>query len=121
MAKTITHDIFLLLKLKLQKHKTLPVRIVTGSMLPLIKIDENIWVEPPPPLEELKRFDILVYWSDDKFICHYLDRINDVINSDQKVLILKGLKNKGQDFPVYYENLFGKVNMKIPWYLRLWR
>lgn len=120
MSQGISLDKFLQLKLSLNKIKILPIKIITGSMSPLIKVDDRVWVEPTPDLNKLKIFDILVYWSDEKLVCHYLYAMNEVMNSEEKVLLMKGINTKGVDFPIKYEQLLGKVKIKIPWYRRIW-
>jgi signal peptidase I len=79
-------------------------RIVSGSMIPVINIGEEILIEVKA--QNLKRFDIIVFLRDGKLVCHYLWNINRII----KPLLLQTRNIKGgKDYPIKEEDYIGKV------------
>jgi signal peptidase I len=79
-------------------------RIVSGSMIPVINIGEEILIEVKA--QNLKRFDIVVFLRDGKLVCHYLWNINRII----KPLLLQTRNIKGsKDYPIKEEDYIGKV------------
>ena len=47
------------------------VRVVTDSMEPLIKVNEQFIVERIDDLEALKRFDIIIFLLEGKLLAHF--------------------------------------------------
>jgi hypothetical protein len=92
-------------KFTVNKLKTVKGKIVTGSMEPLLPIGTEILIRLKD--HELKRFDIIVFQSDGKLICHFLWQQNKIV----KPLLLqtRNLKNLGTDFPIGQTEYFGKV------------
>lgn len=91
------------------------ISIVTGSMSPWIKPGETVFVSPSK-IEELKPFDIIVYWQEENeiFVCHIFVEIRD------NKLITKPLARNIEDNPVPTALLLGKVtNPKFKWYHKL--
>ena len=79
-------------------------KIVSGSMIPVINIGEEILIEVKA--RNLKRFDIIVFLREEKLICHYLWNINRVV----KPLLLQTRNIKGgKDYPIKEEDYIGKV------------
>lgn len=79
--------------------------VVTDSMEPLIMVGDKIIVEVGN--QELKRFDIVVFFQNGKLICHYLWAKNVII---QPILFqTRSLKYVKKDFPVAMEDYLGKV------------
>lgn len=115
----MTSDHFFLLKLRLLKSGTLTVKIVSGSMLPVLQIGQTITIAPAPALTKLKPYDILVYWSDGQLICHYFVETQEAIDENKTVLILRGLKSQSPDFPVEYNKVLGIADIRIPRSARL--
>jgi len=79
-------------------------RIVSGSMIPVINIGEEITVEVKS--KKLKRFDIIVFWRDEMLICHYLWNINRFI--EPLLLQTRNIRG-GKDYPIKEEDYIGKV------------
>jgi hypothetical protein len=81
---------FLSLKNKLSKNKCLDVNIISNSLSPWIVRHQSVKLKKAE-VEDLKPFDIIVYWSDEKLICHIYYKI-----FDGKVMA-KGLQSKQFD------------------------
>ncbi len=79
-------------------------KIITGSMIPVINIGEEITVEVKA--KNLKRFDIIVFMQDDILICHYLWNINRFI---EPLLLQTRNISGGRDYPIKEEDYIGKV------------
>ena len=79
-------------------------KIVSGSMIPVINIGDEILVEVKA--KKLKRFDIIVFLDEGKLICHYLWTMNKVVKP-----FLMQTRNMygGKDIPIREENYIGKV------------
>jgi hypothetical protein len=89
------------------------VNIISGSLEPWIYTGEKVTVVPCHP-NEIKALDIIVFWKDEKLICHiYRKTLN-------KYLITQALVNKKYDTPTDSKYLLGKViSPKFSWYHRL--
>ena len=105
-------DITQEVKAQILKQPLFKGTVVTGSMIPVIKVGEAIKVEVKA--KNLKRFDIIVFVQDQKLICHFLWQMN------SKVLPrLYQTRNMfgGRDFPISEEDYIGKViSHKMKWY-----
>lgn len=81
-------------------------------MEPFISVGQKIKIAPFSP-KTLKRFDTLVFWQKDKFICHFFyktDRIN-----GEEVYFTKALNGKKLDAPFKEEHILGVVtDPKLP-------
>lgn len=81
---------FLSLKKKLGKNNDLNVNIISNSLSPWIVRHQNVTLKSVE-IKDLKAFDIIVYWSDEKLICHiYYKTLNGKI-------MTKGLQSKEFD------------------------
>lgn len=79
-------------------------KVVTNSMVPVIQIGEEIIVDVGD--RELKTFDIVVIYLDEKLVCHYLWQINKFL----KPILLQTRNMSGRlDYPVSIEDYLGKV------------
>lgn len=96
-----------------QSIKQMPLfkgQIVSGSMEPLIHIGDSIVVDVNA--QDLKRYDIIVFYQDGKLICHFLWNINKIVQP--KLLQTKNLAQFGTDFPITMDDYLGRVvNFKI--------
>ncbi len=107
--KSLSLDDFKLLSLALEHRGQLEMRVVSGSMEPLIMTGELITIKKATA--PLKRFDIIVFWNGDRLICHYIQHINRMVSDDaQKVVITGGLKFSNVDLPCRSENILGIVS-----------
>jgi signal peptidase I len=110
---------FNLLKDVLGKHQVVAQVIASGSMQPVIKTGETIRIRPLAYLgRDLKRFDIIVFKTETKIVCHYLHHINH-INYSNKKFVTRSIAGH-EDLPVSKDDILGYVeNFKISWFLRL--
>lgn len=109
----------LLLKKKLKIAKKLDIRIVSGSMLPVLAIDSQYSIEDIPDDFKPQRFQIFVYWNGSILIGHYFwSQFVDRISDNQEYWVFKSLSNSSEDFPVKKENIIGYIPIEIPKYIR---
>lgn len=108
---------FLVLRKSILK-RPLKVKIITGSMKPLIRINETIEVSNIGE-SELKTYDVVVYHAEDqKLICHFIWG-KSTLNPGKYLL---GSLNGGNrlDFPVPKDKILGVVtNKKITFWYKL--
>ena len=79
-------------------------KIVSNSMEPVIMVGEDIVVAVGE--QDIKRFDIIVIFFEEKLICHYLWQKNRSL----KPILLQTRNMFGQrDIPIREEDYFGKV------------
>lgn len=98
-------DLILYKNILLQK-KTIQIRIVSDSMSPLIKSDEVLEIKPLN--STLKRFDLVVFWHDDKLTCHFLWQIH-----IDHYYLFKSLKHpRSCDPPIEKKFLLGQVHSR---------
>jgi len=94
------------LKKKLMDDGKLNIRIVSDSMYPCLKIGDQI--EVAPLTRPLKTFDIIVYLSENRFICHYVWK--NQIDFDNTI-VTRSIKNSNSDeIPLPFSNILGQVN-----------
>jgi hypothetical protein len=102
-----------IIKQKILSQKIFRGKILSESMEPVIKKDEEIVVEVKAV--NLQRFDIIVFEDGNKFICHYIWSINKLI--EPKLIQTRSLRGP-KDFPFKQEQYVGKV---ISHRLSYWR
>ena len=107
----ITFEQFLIHKKKLKDKTT--IKIISGSMEPFIYTGEKVECSPCN-FENSVVGDPIVFWSEDKFICHFL--IAKHITEKGNFIETRGLNTSKSD-PLVHENfIFGKVTSpKISW------
>jgi hypothetical protein len=89
---------------EIKTHPFFKGKVITDSMVPVIKVGEAIVIAVGDM--DIKRFDIVVIYHDEKLICHYLWRKNKIITP---VLLQTRNMAGGYDYPVGLENYLGKV------------
>lgn len=106
-------------KTLLQKCGSLPCRVVSNSMEPLIQAGDMIRVKPMRAVSELKTFNILVFLEHDRLVCHYLWNVSVLAKED--TLITRSLRSSHEgDYPVKFSNVLGMVaDVQIPLTLKL--
>lgn len=106
---------FLIYKNILSQKDKILIRIVSDSMAPFISIDEILEIRPLST--DLKRFDILVFWQNDKLICHFLWKAH----IDNEYFFFKSLKYPRQsDDSIDKRFLLGRVShKKLNFYYKL--
>lgn len=99
-----------------EKLKGLPLfksKIVSNSMEPILKIGDEVVIDVG--FKDIQRFDIIVFYHDEKLICHYLWRMNKLV----KPILLQTRNMSGKlDYPITLENYLGKV---VSHKLSLWQ
>jgi signal peptidase I len=107
------------LKAELREHKELVVRVVTGSMEPVIRVGEGLTLEEIK--KPLKLFDIVVYWNGTAFICHYVWALNRGSSSQsERWVVTRCIASAFEDFPVLESNILGRVtDRQIPFFRKL--
>lgn len=78
------------------------VKILTGSMAPLIGVNDIVQVQRIDP-NEIKPYDIIVFWQEDKLVCHFF------IRKEDNKLIARGLNNKEHDNKIEEKYVLAKV------------
>jgi hypothetical protein len=100
----------------------LKCRVVSGSMEPVIAVGEAIEVERLPlnGVDGLKRFDIVLYDTGEKLVCHYFWGCNRHPEADGSLLCLtRSLDESGEDLPVPTSSILGRVTShRLPWHRR---
>lgn len=79
--------------------------IVSDSMVPKIKIGDKIVVDVGNL--NLQRFDIIVFYSQEKLMCHYLWAMNRKV--EPILFQARSLKYGQKDHPIGFEDYLGKV------------
>ncbi len=102
-------DLEMARKILLEK-EFLEVSIVSSSMSPLIEKGETVGVYSIT--EELNKYDIIVFLREEKFVAHYVWKIN---GQSKKSYITRSLENPGSDeLPVRENEILGIVkNIKF--------
>lgn len=94
------------LKLKNSPMPIYKMRVVSGSMEPIIEIGEYIVVERT---EQVEVNDIVVFWQNGLLICHTLWHKNRVRVGGKMVMITRGYYSYGNDLSISTEQILGKV------------
>jgi signal peptidase I len=103
------------LKKKILEQPFFKGKIVSGSMIPVIEIGEEIMVEVKA--KELKRFDIIVFVQHQKLICHYLWTINKIV--EPRLMQTRSMGG-GKDFPISEDEYVGRViSHHLNWWHKL--
>ena len=100
---------------ELKKDKFIKTLVISDSMEPILKPQEKITIEVNAT--ELKRFDLVVIYLNQKLVCHYLWRINKIVAP----ILLQTRSMTGQsDIPVPVTDCLGKVvSHRLNFWMRL--
>jgi len=96
--------------------------VSSGSMIPTLEIYDVIVVEGNTPFQDIKKGDIIVFYSPAKYelgeervIVH---RVDSIMSDEPKIIQTKGDANprsmKNVDYPITEEIYLGKVEYVIP-------
>jgi len=96
--------------------------VSSGSMIPTLEVYDVIVVEGNTPFEDVKKGDIIVFYSPAKYdlgeervIVH---RVDSIMSEDPKIIQTKGDNNprsmKNVDYPITEKIYLGKVEYIIP-------
>ena len=94
------------LKLKASFKKNRKVKILSGSMEPFIYKNDVVTIANKS-VKLLKKGDVIVFWKDNKLICHLFHRFN--IFENKECLITKGINSKRYDSPVLQKFYLGII------------
>lgn len=87
-------------------------KIVSDSMVPVINVGEEILIDVK--CRDLKRFDIIVYVHDQKLICHYLWKINQIF--EPRLMQTRNMQGQ-KDYPISDKEYVGKVvSHRLRWW-----
>jgi hypothetical protein len=104
------HD-FISLKKNLKKE--IQIKIISGSLEPWIYKGEKITVLPCQS-ENINPLDIIVFWKNEKLICHVY------VKNFKNYLITQALLGKTYDTPTHSKYLLGKVvSPRFSWYHKI--
>ena len=102
------HDDFLKMKKIILCNGNLDVKIVSNSMEPLILTNEVINVVNL--VEGPKKFDIIVFWRDCRFVAHFIWRINGI---SHLTYTTRSLQNRSSnEAPVELDEILGIISSK---------
>ena len=94
---------FIELKAKLKDEGMIPLKIVSDSMEPLLMVDMNYKVANLE--EQPQRFDIVVFYRDEKLVAHYIWKTNQLRGISYTT---RSLKDPGSDeIPVAEQDILG--------------
>lgn len=99
-------DYFLGLKKRI-KTQDLEVKIISGSMEPFIGVNEKVTIRKINNIDDIKTFDPIVFFQDEKLICHMY--IKKVVENKTTLIITKGLNSSNYDESFSYDLILGKV------------
>lgn len=106
---------------RLIKEGSVKVKVISGSMEPIIHVDEEITVAPITG--KLERFDIIVYKSERELVCHYVWHANRIARQgDNDLVLTRGIRSRRDDYPIHRRDVLGRVishKLGLWWKLRL--
>ncbi len=105
------------LKSLVAKRGSLEIRLVSGSMAPLLPTGSLARIEPCR-FEELEKYDLVVFWYHGIVMCHCVwDRGVFPAANGERTLVTKGLANPVSDDPVRESWILGRVtsHATTPW------
>lgn len=119
----VSFDDFQTFKSNLIQTRIGAVTIEGESMQPLYKRGQQLFIEIVNSCDQLKPFDIIVFWQNDSYTCHYVWSKNKFFhdNHEDPTFITRPLNPIGRfDRPIKFSQVLGRVtNGKIPFYLKI--
>lgn len=107
------------LRKRLKTTGELTLRVASDSMEPILKEGQLVVVQERE-LRQLKRFDIVVFWQQNKLFCHYLWTLQEDLATGEIGFITKSLKSPQDiDLPSKEYYLLGIVPNQIPLYFKI--
>ena len=104
-------------KLKMKKDQIISVKIVSGSMKPLIQINERVFVQEKKSYDP---FDVIIYHNvDGRLICHYIWGKS---SFNPGHYLIRSLQGSGFDHPIPQERILGyapkrKIDFKMKFFI----
>lgn len=119
----VDHNLLAQAREQVLNEKIVIMNVSGDSMEPLIKNSAKVVVKKMSKIEELQRFDVVVFGQEDRLICHYFWKVNKHFSSsiDNPVIITRPLNPMiGYDHPISFNEIVGKVsNFKISRILKI--
>jgi hypothetical protein len=111
---------FFKIKESLNKNGKQEVRVRGESMIPLLQEKDLIEIFPLNDLSILKRFDVIIFWQDNIFMCHYFWKKNNHFNKTNEIFLTRPLNPiNGFDHPIESSQVLGIAkNLKISTWLK---
>jgi len=107
---------FIILKNYLKLNKTIRLNVWGSSMLPLYKTNgEEVNIVIIHEFQDLKRFDIIVFWQNERFIIHYFWKLNKFFNDNDTnpTIVTRALNPINSfDHPIHFNQVLGIVREK---------
>lgn len=96
------------------KPSRLTIQLASGSMSPVLPTGSQAEIQACR-LEDLKFLDMVVFWDEEKIVCHCFFGLGDMRSATgERTFISRGLASKQFDVLTSESNLIGKVvNRKI--------
>jgi hypothetical protein len=95
------------LKKKIRVHKELQIKIVSGSMWPILEVNEFAMIRP---ILNPEIGDILVFWNGKILIAHRLKAIQKNLLTEEVEYITAPANPKfGEDLPIGFDSILGVV------------
>jgi len=91
------------------------VRIASDSMLPILKVGQRCLLVGTS-IQDLTKFDIIVFQRGRFLIAHYVWHINRHI--EMGTIVTRSLNPGYEDLPISPENVLGRLKERIPSWLR---
>ena len=108
--KDIDFTAFQMIQIALKKKCQLDVRVLGKSMNPILFEEDILTVYPLLSLENLKRFDVIIFWQNNLLICHYFWRFNTHFQTDSTTLLTRPLNPvRAHDHPIEMSQVLGIV------------
>lgn len=117
LDKNVSYDEFLKIKKLIDLKKKLRGKILSNSMKPLIMAGEFIHISSAKErIENLKTFDVIVFWQNNQFISHFLWKKNTIKANKKSTYVTRSLQNIwDEDLPITESDILGVVDhIKIP-------
>ena len=110
MGKEYKLEEFKAMKMKLKSSLSLDIQIVSDSMYPILAVEERCTVSPYLGVDNLKRFDIIIFWQANRLICHYFWRTSIALNTGKLQFMTRSLKNiYTNDVPFNEDQILGLI------------
>ncbi len=113
----MSNEDFETLKSALVLRGSCEIRLVSGSMSPLMPTGTIAKIEPCG-FDELAKYDLVVFWYHGVLMCHCVwDRGQLPAANGERTLVTKGLANSVSDDPVRESWILGRVvsHSTTPW------
>lgn len=120
--KKVDKELFEKIKIQIGQDGFITLNLSGRSMEPVLFDGDQACLEQVDDLTSLKRFDVVVFWGEDRLFCHYLWHINRHFITDTSSMVFQTRPLnplKSYDWPVVGHQILGKVRFaSIPFILK---